>query len=260
MTQETKKDSKPKKHSHVSTPMSRFCKVLARGNQRHQRHYCSPSDRRLGVFCLQNASSVIVNGKITFVGPGGIRVLQILSRLYKYREQKFSLAVLRRTAKKLRTIDVNNEGHKGVRTLLNLLIEHTTLDDRRRLFIWLRGRLGGRSGTDVIALFSDHPNWRTRKEVARSLKRLHGWPELRHLYEKELHPTVRRMAEQVPVHCFEQRLGKFCQSVEPRESSPPPSKSLFVDESVSFLATMPKPLQLIRRLLKRISIGVSNAR
>ena len=179
MKQKTKNETKPQNRSRLSTRMSRFRKVVFSGNS-----FQPPvANSRLGVwvYCSAETSSVIIHGKRKFVGPGGVRVVRLLSTLYRDRDQKISPAMLRRTVKKIRTIDVNNEGFKGVRALLNLLIEHTVLDDRRRLFIWLRGRLGGKRGTDVIARYADHPNWRMRKEVARALKRLHGWLSLIHI-------------------------------------------------------------------------------
>ena len=260
MKPETKNESKPPRHSRLSTPKSplnRFYKVLRSGNISLPPAIHS----RLGVwvYSSRETSSIIVHGKRKFVGAGGVRVLRMLSALYRNRDEKISPMLLRRTTKKIRTIDINNEGYKGVRRLLNLLIEHTTLDDRRRLFIWLRGRLGGRRGTDVIARYANHPNWRMRKEVARSLKRLQGWAELRCLNEKESHPVVRRVSTQAPARSFEERLDKFCESVEPIKISPPRS-SLFIDKSVTFLATMPKPLEMLRRLLQGISNGVRGSR
>ena len=255
MTKETK--NKP-------TPLHRFGKVLTRGDY-YLRSQHLPRTSQLGliVYRCKETSSVIINSERKFVGPGGIRVLNLLSNIYQNRDhrgQKFSLGLLRRTAKKIRTIDINNEGCKGVRLLLNLLIEHTYLDDRRRLLIWLRGRLGGRSGTEVIALYSDHPDWRMRKDVARTLKRLQAWAELRNLHKQEVHPKVRHIARQLAMRSFDDRLGAFCQSVKPRKFASSSSRSLFVDESVSFMATLPRPLKMLRQLLQQISISVSGAR
>lgn len=259
MNQKTKNETKPQNHSRLSTRMSRFRKVVFSGNS-----YKPPVDNsRLGVwvYCSAETSSVIIHGKRKFVGPGGVRVVRLLSRLYRNPDQKISPAMLRRTIKKIRTIDINNEGFKGVRALLNLLIEHTNLDDRRRLFIWLRGRLGGKRGAEVIGRYADHPSWRMRKEVARALKRLQGWAELRYLREKETHPIVRRMSKQTPARSFQQRLGAFCKSVEPIKVTPPSRRSsLFIDQSVTLLATMPKTLEMLRRLLQGISNGVRGSR
>lgn len=216
--------------------------------------------RGLGVGVYSNKFWIYVGNKKAFVGPGGLRVLQLLRGMYAQPHRKFSLGSLRRVTKKIRTIDVNNEGRKGVRKLLNLLIEYTLLEDRRRLFIWLRGRLGGQSGTEVMARFSNHPNWRTRKEVARALKRLHAWAELRTMHEQEQHWRVRNLSRQVPAPSFGQRLSDFCQSVKQIETSPTFSSSLFIDESVSLSRKLPKSLERLHRLLLRISNRVRSTK
>ena len=218
----------------------------------------SPRVFVLGVGVLDSSEfcRVIMCGEKKFVGTSGIKTIALLRKIYCEFDQRIPLSVLRSTANTIRTIDINSEGAKGVRIVLNMLIEHTALEDRRRLFIWLRGRLGGRLGKDRIIRFSHHLDWRTRKEVARALKRLHAWAELRAMHEQEQHPIVRNMAKQSPARSFDQRLGDFCQRVAPRKNSSSFSRSLFVDQSVSFSITKPRPLEMIRALLRRISKSI----
>ena len=57
--------------------------------------------------------------------------------------------------------------------LLSYLCQQTTHEGLRCLAVWLRGRCGGTLGTVAIAVHRKSPSWKVRKEVARTLQRMH---------------------------------------------------------------------------------------
>jgi hypothetical protein len=59
--------------------------------------------------------------------------------------------------------------------VLCLVVERTDDPTLRILAIWLRGRCGGSLGTSSLAAFATAADDRTRKEVARALKRMGAW-------------------------------------------------------------------------------------
>jgi len=84
----------------------------------------------------------------------------------------------------------------------------------RRLTVWLLGRIGNRCTTSVVSALSDDGDVRVRKEVAKALRRLTAWAELREIAAREDDPVVRRFATQaeVPPREFSERMTRFLDS------------------------------------------------
>ncbi len=79
-----------------------------------------------------------------------------------------------------------------------------------RLTIWLMGRTRAASATWAIApFFRESASDRMRYEVARALRRLGAWAELRTMARGEPHPRVRRLAAAPAPKSFDRRFERF---------------------------------------------------
>jgi len=76
-----------------------------------------------------------------------------------------------------------------------------------RLAIWLMGRIRAGVPISEIMPYCHSPDLRIRREVARALRRLNAWAELRAIAEDD-DPRVRQLAVQRPAAPFATRLAR----------------------------------------------------
>jgi len=117
-------------------------------------------------------------------------------------------------------------------------------------------RCGGTLGIRSVAAFAEHPDEQTRKEVARALRRLGAWVELREMAESDESERVRRMATPTIARPFEGRLTDFSRHVAGQVVTPH-KHPLFVSPEVNLSqGKRPKPRWLLRLILERIHLLV----
>ncbi|MBC8869896.1 MAG: HEAT repeat domain-containing protein [Planctomycetes bacterium] len=179
------------------------------------------------------------------------RFLRQLARFSFRTESSSTLPILLALRKEFRTI-------RRSRPLFGLVWCITRGDpDTRRLAIWLFGRVANRHQTSVVAPLSHDRDVRIRKEVAKALRRLGAWAELREIATREDDPVVRRIAKsaEAPPREFSERMGRFLDNdvevVETPDEASLGAKSLYVNTTVGD-GTPPKSRWYIRLILERI--------
>lgn len=129
--------------------------------------------------------------------------------------------------------------------------------DARRLAIWLLGRIGNRYTATLVSSLGNDGDVRVRKEVAKALRRLKAWVELREIAAREDDPVVRRFATQaeIPHREFSERMTRFLDNdvevVEQRHEADPATKSLHVNTTIGD-GTPPRSRWYIRLILEHI--------
>lgn len=81
--------------------------------------------------------------------------------------------------------------------------------EMQRIAVWLLGKSGNRAVIPALLRLAPHPQQSIRKEVARSLRRLNAWAELRAISGREADPEVLRFTVQPPPKSFPSRLAQF---------------------------------------------------
>ena len=200
--------------------------------------------------CFPILESVEFEGKRFRLGSSALTVLKLLLQLYET-NPKLTFASLRATLRQVKRSNVQEKDGRGVRHLLLILIRLTILEDRRRLFIWLLGHLKGQTGNRLLIKFKSHPEWRTRKEVVRTLRKIEAWRELRQFEQFDPMGRIRRLAKPVEIFSLEKRLEIFCRNVKPLPAVPK-RRSLFISPGVSLRRIGTKPISVIRKCLLKI--------
>lgn len=114
------------------------------------------------------------------VGLAGKQTLKLLTEIYfanRHTSGPYWLIPFRKQIREIQRI--NSRG------ILSLTVERTPDPKLRLLAIWLRGRCGGTLGTSILADYVTHLDPQTRKEVARALKRMSAWVQLRQLADTD---------------------------------------------------------------------------
>ena len=158
---------------------------------RFRRRFGFPANRD---YCFR------LRGRRYRVGSSGIRTLKLLTKIHDSCATCRDLSWLFRLRNHIREVQALHS-----RSVLSLVVERTEDPTLRLLAIWLRGRCGGSLGTSSLAKFATHPDEQTRKEVARALKRMGDWVQLRELADDEPNARVRRMATPRPTRSYLQR-------------------------------------------------------
>jgi hypothetical protein len=180
-------------------------------------------------------------------GSSDIRMLRVLTAIRDARPQSADRFWLVRQRELIRQAQA-----LGRKRIISWVIETTKDPALRTLAIWLRGRWGGTLGIKSVAAFAKHRDEQTRKEVARALRRLGAWVELREMAESDLSERVRRMATPRLARPFEGRLTDFTRHVAARPVTPH-ELPLFVSPEVDLSqGKRPKPGWFIRLILERI--------
>lgn len=131
----------------------------------------------------------------------------------------------------------------------------------QRLALWLIGRCGKNRGASAVAVFRRHEDPLLRREAARALRRLGGWPALQTMALHDPDPRVRLLATCAPPPEFTARFSRFTQTV--REVTPALGHKarmpLFVRFSIG-PGKAAKTREAIRRLLEHIRYLVHGVR
>jgi hypothetical protein len=136
--------------------------------------------------------------------------------------------------------------------VLTLVVERTDDPTLRLLAIWLRGRCGGSLGTPILAKFSTHPDVQTRKEVARSLKRMGAWDQLREIATHDANGRIRRIATTQPSKPYRDRLASFSRHMA-RVEIASVKRHLLASPTIDVgHGRAPKSRWVIRMILERI--------
>lgn len=196
-----------------------------------------------------------LGGRQWRVNPDGVEALRVLAKVYRAcsSSNRITWALpLRNEVRRLESLDA--------RSVLSLVIERTPNPRMRVLAIWLRGRCGGYIGTSVLANFIASPDFQTRKETARALRRMSGWALLNQMAASDSDARIRRLATPAPAKPYRHRLAQFSSNVRPVPASPVRRKfwklpSLRVGEGKP-----PKSSAAIRHLLERIHRLVTGQR
>jgi hypothetical protein len=122
-----------------------------------------------------------------------------------------------------------------------------------RLAIWLLGRSGGTLGATAVIQFYRHPDVRIRRDVARALKRMRAWNELRQMAAIDSDPQVRRLATPPKQKEFATRLAALTAGgIAPARPSNSPTPMPLVWNVGPEVGRLPKAAWRIRQILERI--------
>jgi hypothetical protein len=188
-----------------------------------------------------------LHGRRYRVGSSGSRTLKLLTEIYDScaacADQSWPFSV-RKQIKQVQDLNAS--------ALLCLVVERTDDPTVRILAIWLRGRCGGSLGTASLAKFAHHPDDQIRKEVARALKRMGAWAQLREMAENDTSERIRRMATSEPSRPYRDRLSDFSRRF-PRVNVASVKQPLFVSPQLELgQGRPPKSRSVIRMILERI--------
>ncbi len=197
--------------------------------------------------------SVRIDGYEFQMNHSGFKSLEFVSKLSRSSRAATSLIQRRFAIEPLISHLRSDNSGRGGRLAIECIMKYTSDSELLRLVIWLIGRGRVRVLLKMVARHRFHPDWRVRKEVARTLHRIQGWRYLQDMEDAERHPRVRRLATQQNADSFDSRLHRWkqiSQSCNNRESKRQP---MYVDPSVRIgFQHEPKPIELIRYILKRI--------
>lgn len=181
------------------------------------------------------------------IGPRGAQTLKHLVSIYELCQTTGDRNCLIRVRPLIRDTERLNSG-----ATLSLVVSQAKDPALRILAIWLRGRCGGTLGTKIVSRFANDLDFKTRKEVARALRRMSGWQTLDEMAADDPIKRIRNMATCKPARPIVERIARFMNHVS-RRSVPPAKKDVFVAANVDYRhGKPPKSAELIRVILQRI--------
>ena len=182
----------------------------------------------------------------------GVETLTLLTKIYHACTSSDKLTWALAVREEVRRIEVLN-----ARGVLSLVVQRTPDPRMRRLAIWLRGRCGGYIGTAIVANFTSVPDFQTRKEAVRALKRMSGWAQLAQVASSDTSARIRRIAMPLPAKPYRNRLAKFSYNIEPIAASSVRGHLWVLPSLRLGSGKPPKSESAIRLLLERIHLLVS---
>jgi len=205
--------------------------------------------------CLADHTFYFHGGRYR-VNPDGAQIIQLLRTAAKTLEGSASPSI--------RLLSYCGDFcwviHRQPMPLLGYIVEKTDSAHIRRLAIWLLGRCRSTIATESVAAWAEDSDPKMRREVARALRRMQGWSELRKTAETEQDPAIRRMATQQAPKNYSVRLQAFMGNVAVRPV-PTSRQPLIITEHCDLAAGRPaKPPWVIRYLLERIQYWVRRYR
>lgn len=143
------------------------------------------------------------------------------------------------------------------------LVECLKSGDRelQALALWVLGRCGRNGGLSAVAVFRRHEDASIRREAARALRRLGGWPALESMALHDPDARVRRLATCPPPSDFTERLARFTRTARkaPTRVAERPRMALFA--RIPLGPGQPaKSREFIRRILEHIRYLVRGIR
>jgi len=122
----------------------------------------------------------------------------------------------------------------------------------RNIAIWLLGQIRNRSVMSVVASFQGDASHSVRKDVAKALRRMGVWKQLREL-ANDRHPAVKRIARERSAKPFHQRLDRYLHDdVRPFAVTTHRQQVKSSLEHEQFSGCPPKSGWYIRQVLMRI--------
>ena len=193
-----------------------------------------------------------LSGRRFRVTENGERTLECLRQIYSECCISSDCAWAIRTRPIIREIQASHQV-----AVLTLVVDRTPDPVLRILAIWLRGRCRGTVGTKILAKCGNHPDFHTRKEAVRALKRMSAWSVLDDIANSDPNERIRRMATCKPSRPISQRIADFTLNLA-RLSTSEHEKRLYLSSKLDITRRKPpKSLATIRNILKRIHLLVS---
>jgi hypothetical protein len=122
----------------------------------------------------------------------------------------------------------------------------------RTIAIWLLGQIRHPSAISVVSSFGCDPNRRVRKEVAKALRRMGAWKQLRD-FADDIDPAVKWIATERSAKPFRQRLARYLHDdVQPFSVSTRRPTIKYSLKHQKFSGCPPKSSTYIRQILMRI--------
>lgn len=187
----------------------------------------------------------------------GIQALSILADLYHAsmsNVDSYWALRMRNRIRKIRSISAT--GSSPVRAILTDVVKESPDPRMRMLAIWLRGHCGGYLGTSVLAVNASSPDFTTRKETVRALKRMSGWTTLREVAISDPSPRIRRMATQRAGKSLDERLSRFMKNCGTVQRSSERMR-FWMLPGLQFRFSPGKTVEMMRSCLQRIERLVS---
>lgn len=148
--------------------------------------------------------------------------------------------------------------HRPIRGLVWCSIHRGT--PTRNIAIWLLGQIRHRSVMCAVASFQCDTSHGVRKEVAKALRRMGAWKQLREL-ANDTHPAVKRIAIERSAKPFHQRLDRFLHDdVRSSAVNTHRQRVKFSLQHQQFSGCPPKSGLYIRQVLMRIRFLVRHQR
>jgi hypothetical protein len=188
-----------------------------------------------------------LGGRPFGVGSSGVRTLKLLAEIFEACSACMDGTWAYRKRDQIRQVEALE-----ATSVLTLVVKRTEDPTVRILAIWLRGRCGGHLGTSTLFKFSTSTDDQTRKEVARSLKRMSAWAQLRQIADCDPNPRIRRIATVQPARPYHVRLKSVLDDLS-RVEVVARKGSLFVSPKLDMKqGRRPKPRAVIRAILEHI--------
>jgi hypothetical protein len=134
---------------------------------------------------------------------------------------------------------------------------HPQRPEEQRLAAWLLGCCGGPTHGKCLYLQAGWCSLVVRREIAKALRRIGLWRELRNLASSESDKRIRRLA-QLEARNFKKILRKW--QVPPSEAVSPPDRAFELFVELGPNPYRPKTAHFIRRLLEHIRALLAGAR
>ncbi len=194
-------------------------------------------------------------GKTTYIlSRSDARALQRLAALRKALPTDTSTTWLLRHRNWIRSIVATRP-----RTALTLAALAT--DDRRliELALWLRGRCQGTVGANDLCQLALRNDLQLQRHVARCLQSMGAWAQLRILASQtDLARYYPRVVWQPPPRAFDTRMASYLAKVRPRTISASRRALWMPNDTIVSRRRPGKPLWLIRLVLDRVRLLVSD--
>lgn len=212
--------------------------------------------QRLVAFAVTWRHRFRLNGRKFQLKTSGVETIELVQKICWARDQ-FPTGWGQRTVKLVRRI-VELERSD----VLSYLLTKTNDPFALAILVWLRGLLGGRLGTTIVASYRTHEYRLLRMQVVKTLKKMSAWSILDQIAQSELDPQIRRLAMPVPGCSFQDRLRRFRSNVAiVNEGDMNSARSIELVATVAIPVTRtfaPKSNKQIRKLLSRIHRLVGN--
>ena len=193
-----------------------------------------------------------LSGRQFRVTEDGARTLERLRQIYGECCISSDCAWAIRTRPIIREIQASHQV-----AVLTSVVDRTPDPVLRIIAIWLRGRCRGTLGTKILAKCAKHPDFHTRKETVRALKRMSAWSILDDIANSDDNERIRRMATCQPARPISQRIADFTLNLA-RIPSSATKRRLYVSSKLDITRRKPpKSLATIRNILRRIHLLVS---